>query len=229
MTYVARANLLARYARCGEHAPVQVATNHMIVDETARLHERVADPRADKAEPSFAQRFTHRLGFLRGVRYAACAKAIDPRLSADERPQIPIEAAVLPDDFGDGACVGDGGHDLGAVAHDSGLAHQPGDLRCLEARHARRIEPGECFAVVLALAQDRDPREPGLSAFEDQELEQTAIVVNGSSPFAIVIGAVQRIAFAPRAALRHRALAFARAYGAPSSPDTRRGRSCLFA
>ena len=71
-------------------------------------------------------------------------------------------------------------------------------------RHLRGIEPGESLAVRLALLQHRQPVQPGLRPFQNQEFEERPVVVNGDAPFAVVIFGEQR-AGGPRAAdsLRH--------------------------
>ena len=57
-----------------------------------------------------------------------------------------------------------------------GIGEQPLDVVGAEARDGLHVEPGEGTPVALALAQDRRPREAGLSAFEDQHLEEMAVV-----------------------------------------------------
>src|SRR5436190_23961981 len=55
--------------------------------------------------------------------------------------------------------------------------------------------------VVFALGEDRVPRQAGLRPFENQELEQRAVVAHWHAPFAVVIGDRERIA-RPAAAAR---------------------------
>ena len=74
----------------------------------------------------------------------------------------------------------DGGHDLGAVAHDAGVGHQRLDMRGVEAGDRRRLEAREGAAEGVALAQDGDPGQAGLEAVEDQLLEQGAVVDSGT-------------------------------------------------
>src|SRR5262249_7550342 len=63
-----------------------------------------------------------------------------------------------------------------------------------------RLEAVKGAAEVVALAQDRDPGQPGLKAVEHQFLEQRAIIVLRHAPFLVVIGDVQRILLRPGAA-----------------------------
>src|SRR5688572_12572043 len=55
--------------------------------------------------------------------------------------------------------------------------------------------------VVFPLGEDRVPRQAGLRALEDQELEQRAVVAHRHAPLAVVIRDRERIA-RPAAAAR---------------------------
>jgi hypothetical protein len=58
--------------------------------------------------------------------------------------------------------------------------------------------PANAPAEVLALAQDRDPAQAGLKAFERQLLEQASIVDDRTPPLVVVIrDVVGRIAGPP--------------------------------
>ena len=70
----------------------------------------------------------------------------------------------------------------------------------VEARDTRRVEPGERVAVAVALVEDRRPAQAGLRAFEDQEFEEHAVVVDRHAPFVVVIGRIARTAVSPRTA-----------------------------
>src|SRR6267378_3390177 len=100
--------------------------------------------------------------------------------------------------------VGDGGFDLAAVAHDAGVAEQPLDVALAESRDARGIESAERAAERLALAQDGDPREPGLEGVERELLVERAVVARRNAPLLVVVALVERISFGPGAALSRR-------------------------
>ena len=70
-------------------------------------------------------------------------------------------------------------------------------LRLRVARDLVRIEVVEGAAEIVALAQDRDPREPRLEAVENELLEQRAVVALRHAPLLVVIGDVERILFGP--------------------------------
>ena len=76
---------------------VAEAVDRVVVDEAARLHERVADRRADEAEPALLQVFAHAPSTPRsrpGAR-SACAQAVHLRLAVDEAPEVVAEAVEL--------------------------------------------------------------------------------------------------------------------------------------
>src|SRR5205807_9397528 len=62
-------------------------------------------------------------------------------------------------------------------------------------------------------AQDGEPRQAGLGAFEEQHLEQLAVVVDGHSPLPVVIVEIQRIAARPGAAPEPPAIGYGPAAG----------------
>src|SRR5262249_20325945 len=69
------------------------------------------------------------------------------------------------------------------------------------ARDRLWLEAVEGAAEVLALAQDGDPRQPGLEAVEHQLLVERAVVVFRHAPLLVVVGDVERIFLGPRTAL----------------------------
>src|SRR5437899_10348334 len=75
--------------------PVAEAAHDVVVDESRRLHERVADRRADEAEAAALQVLAHRarLGRLGGD-LGQRLPAPDDRLAADEVPPVVREAAA---------------------------------------------------------------------------------------------------------------------------------------
>jgi hypothetical protein len=87
-----------------------------------------------------------------------------------------------------------GGVDLRAVAHDACVAEELAFLCRAVARDFRRVEIVECAAVVLALRENRVPRQAGLRAFENQELEQRPVVAHRDAPLAVMVGGRERVA-----------------------------------
>ena len=66
------------------------------------------------------------------------------------------------------------------------------DVALVEPRHHLEVEARERPPEVLALAQDRQPRQPGLKALEAQLLEQADVVGDREAPLAVVVGPVVR-------------------------------------
>ena len=97
------------------------------------------------------------------------------------------------------ARVRDRGLDLPAMPDDSGVAEQPPDVALSEASDAFRVEAGERAPERVALAQDRDPGETRLEAFQADALVEPALVPDRAAPFLVVVGEVQRVARLPAA------------------------------
>ncbi len=92
------------------------------------------------------------------------------------------------------------GLDLAAVADDARVAEQPLDVARAHPRHAVEVEAVERVAERFALAQDREPGEPRLEPFEADLLEEAPVFADRKAPLLVVVGDVQRIVAAPRAA-----------------------------
>ena len=94
--------------------------HEMVVDHTGRLHERVADRRADESEAACLQRLRHRIGLSRARRHiAGTPPAIDLRRAADKGPRQCVEAAVFALRIDHGARVADRAFDFQTIADDA--------------------------------------------------------------------------------------------------------------
>src|SRR3972149_4033647 len=149
----------------------------MVVHQADRLHECVTDGRPDELEAAPHEVLRQGLRDPRPRRHLPDGMpAVADRMPADEAPQVRVEGSelLLHGEERPGAL-----HralDLGAVANDPLVAEQPADGGGAEARNPAGIEPGERLAISVALAQDRQPGEPGLCALEYEELEQLPVV-----------------------------------------------------
>ena len=83
---------------------------------------------------------------------------------------------------------------------DPRVSQQPVDIGGIVAGDLRGIEAVEGASEVVALAQDRQPRQARLEALEAQLLEQPPIVVDRMAPLVVVVRAIQRVAGRPPAA-----------------------------
>src|SRR5438105_15528373 len=108
---------------------VAKAGDEVIVDHANRLHEGVADSGAHEGEPALLERFRHRSA-LRGFGGEAleASPIVDLRLPADELPQESREAAFCLAQPQEGARARYAAFNLGAIANDPSIRHQPGDF-----------------------------------------------------------------------------------------------------
>jgi len=163
----------------------------VIVDHAGRLHQGVADGRADELESALNQIATHGVGFgcaRRNLRHFS--PTILLRFATDKIPEVSIETAELFPDCEKRVRILDRRCNLQSVAHDSGVAEQPFYIARAVTRDLLRTKTVERFAIILAFLENRRPAQPGLCAFEDQKFKQLSIVVNRHAPFLIMIGDV---------------------------------------
>src|SRR5947209_8433428 len=135
----------ARSARCrhsgfslGVADTVAPAIDEMIVDHADRLHKGIDDRGATEFETARFQilrDFPRQFGF-RG-NFADVTEIVADRLAVDEVPQI-LAKALLFLDVEVSARRRERPFDLGAVAHDACMLHQPFYFLRLVARAARR-------------------------------------------------------------------------------------------
>ena len=96
----------------------------MIVHQTAGLHERIHNRRADKVKPAFFQILAEGVG---GGRFDGNLPDIFPgvfnRLAADKTPDVRIEITELLDNFQITFRVLNGRSDLQTVSHDAFVSH----------------------------------------------------------------------------------------------------------
>ena len=176
-------------------------TDEMIVDHAGRLHERVADRGADELEPPTFQILAHRIRLRRPGRHILRRLAsVVPRLPAREAPQMRIEAAELRDDIGERLRILDRRIDLEPIADDAGIREQAGPFLRSILRDFRRVEVVQRLPVVVSFLEDGLPAQTRLGAFEDEELEQDAIVMHRHAPLAVVV-ADHELRFRPRTAI----------------------------
>src|SRR3977135_439547 len=91
---------------------------------------------------------------------------VDLRGAVDEIPQEFREAGAVFHDLQVGFGAVDRALDLGAIADDAGIVHQRLNFFGRVARDLLRLKIVERLSEILALAQDRDPRQSGLETVE---------------------------------------------------------------
>lgn len=128
-------------------------------------------------------------------------ETVDDRLPVGEEGEdIVVETAELSLHGHEQAGVVDGGVDLPAVSDDAFEVRQPFGLFRRHLRYPPHVEAVECRVVALPLAEDREPRQSRLGAFEHQEFEQGPVVGDGPPPLLVVVFDIQFVGPGPAAA-----------------------------
>src|SRR5262249_13197239 len=147
----------------------------------------VTDRGADEAETALLQILAHGVGFWSAGMYRlGSSPVIYFRPAFGEMPDVFIEAAEFLLDCQVSVRVGNGGGDFESVANDPGIFQQRADFLCVIPRDLFRVEAIKGAAIVFPLIENRFPAQAGLRAFENQEFEESAVVVNGHTPFLVV-------------------------------------------
>ena len=111
-----------------------------------------------------------------------------------------MEASELALDFEKRARVADRRCDFESVADDAGVGRGFVDLFRGEACDFDGIEMSEHSAIGVAFLEDGGPAEARLGAFEDEEFEKGAVVVDGDAPFVVVVVEHEWVGAGPGAA-----------------------------
>ena len=194
---------------------VTVAVDQMVIDHPGRLHEGINDRRPDELKsaaptvPSTSPlkpEFPPGTCFTERKRFTFGTPSRNPHSRAENPGPFSIMSSQARAD---------------ATAPSIFMRLRTMPASCISrsiflrrvARDFLRHESVEGFAEILALAQDRDPREPRLESVEHELLEERAVVALRHAPFVIVIGDVKRVLPGPRTA----ALAVGMDAGQPSA------------
>src|SRR5271169_6204256 len=122
-----------------------------------------------------------------GRHLSSLEPAILHRPSADELPNVSIEAAEFLLNHEEGAGILDGRANFEPVANDPGIFQQRCNLRFVESGDFARIEAVESGSIGGSFFQNGNPAQTRLSAFQYQEFEEKAVIVYGHAPFFIVV------------------------------------------
>src|ERR1700688_953404 len=177
------------------------AVTLVLIDDSHCLHEGVANSGPDEPEASTLQILAHRITLGGGLGDAAQVQRPPAQRTAfGELPNVAVEGALGSLDLKIRPGVGIERLDFESISDDAGIQQQAPALRVAVAGHLLRVENVECFAVGRALVQNGQPAQAGLRAFETQHLEELPVGMHGHSPLDVVIGDIQRVRRAPRAA-----------------------------
>src|ERR1700722_5954793 len=104
------------------------------------------------------------------------------------------ERAVTRTELLDTRSVGDRSLHLEAVANDAGAREQTRSIFRPIRHKGINFEMVEGCAEVIALAQNRQPRQAGLIDLQSQPLEQSRLIGYGVAIFIVVIRLMKRMA-----------------------------------
>lgn len=161
----------------------------MIVDETGRLQERIGDHWTEEFEASVFE-VSGKIGGL-GTGHTSFSPGSMSDLSIDETPGVFREAAGFFLDHEKYLGIRDGGFNLQTIPDDACVLHEPSDIAGTKTGDALGIETGESLPIVFTTLQDGLPRQSGLSALEEKELEESRIVSHGLPPFSIMVALIK--------------------------------------
>jgi hypothetical protein len=179
---------------------VAEAVYQVVVDHAHGLHEGVADRGAHEGEAALPELPAHGVGLRRAAGHLPQAlPRVLFRPAAGELPDEPIEAPELPPHGEQGPGIPDRAADLQLVAHDPRIGQELLHPGVPVGGDPIGVEAVEGPAVVLPLSQDGEPGKAGLGAFQNQELEEPPVVVDGNAPLPVVVVAIERIVARPGA------------------------------
>src|SRR6266699_3318200 len=157
---------------------VEVAGGQVIIHKASGLHEGIDDRSANETEAALAQIFAEGVRFGRGCgELLQSVPLVYEGLASDEPPDVFVECSELALKLEEGARIANGGFDFQPIADDAFVGKQGSNLSLIVLRDLLRIKTVEGATIVVALLEDRIPTEPGLCAFENEELEEDALVV----------------------------------------------------
>src|SRR5438132_4478119 len=187
------------------HLTLAETARDVVIDHADGLHVRVDDGGTDQPEATAFQVLAEGVGLL-ALRRDVLDRSgtILLRSPVDKTPLIGGETPELVPHAQEGPGVLDRRFDLEPVANDARVSEELLHLAGIEARDALGIEAGKGPPVGFPLPQDRDPAQAGLGTFEEQELEQSVVVVNRDTPLLVVVADVEGVRSAPPTA-SHRA------------------------
>jgi len=169
-----------------------VAAAQVIVDESYRLHGGVRRGGSDEDQANLLQRsaqFGARRCDCRDIGHGSGSPTWSAR---GERPHQLLQRAgsTLGPKALDRQCVRDRGIDLGSVADDPCIGHQPDPVKVGERGDRVDVEVREGGSKTCALAQDGQPGQTALESLERNPLEDRRLAVNRPTPLLVVVGLV---------------------------------------
>jgi len=181
----------SEYSRCHsflEQLFVTKTSDGVVVDQADRLHEGIADRRADEREAPPLEVSAHRIGFLgSGGNLLQFLPFVHNGLAVYELPDVPIKGAKFLLDSKERLGVLDGACNFKPVPDDAVVLEQLSLPPPVIAGHFSHIKAIEGCTIIFPLAKNCVPTQSRLCSLKDQELKKHTIVVLGNTPLKIVV------------------------------------------
>lgn len=177
----------------------------VVVDHAGRLHVGIHDGRAYESEAAFFHILAESVGYRGSGGHGFDRRpVILHRLIFNEAPYVVREAAEFFLNAQKRPGILPGTVNFQPIADDPGILQQCVQLAVGVAGDLFGVKVVEQGPVALPLAQDRDPGQPGLGAFEQEHFEQVLVIAGGNPPLSVVIAGIQWIIATPGTAFFHR-------------------------
>jgi hypothetical protein len=122
---------------------------------------------------------------------------VHQRFSSGKLPDVGIKRAGFFLNFKKNLRIPDGSPDFGPVTDNAGIAEQAVIIFFGVGGNLHRVKIIERPAKTLSSVQYGFPAQAGLKGIEHKELEEFSIVMNGHSPFSVVVFNHQRVVARP--------------------------------
>jgi len=127
---------------------------------------------------------------------------IHARLPADKLPEKLVERAEFVLHLEEGPGVFHCRAHLEAITHQSGVLQKHANLARVVSGDHFRIESIKRKAIGVTFAEDNFPTQPGLMTLEDQKLKKLPVVMQGRTPFLVMVPNGE-VGLGPMATLKH--------------------------
>ena len=175
----------------------------MIIHHADRLHERIADGRADKFETALEQVFTHGIGFFgRHRNVLHWFNFVIHLLPADKLPNIGIKRAEFFLNLQKLFSILDCRGNFEAIADNASISKKPFNIFRSIMSNNFCVKSTECFAVIFTFIKDCLPRESCLGTFQNKKFEKCIVIMRRHAPFFVMVFYHELITPTPLTAIR---------------------------
>ena len=166
----------------------------MVIHESCRLHESVADCAPTKRKSPLFHVLAHGIRLrTRRLPVLRILDIPDDALSIHERPDIPVKGTELFGNRKVGLRILHRTMDLHLISDDPRILHELRKLFFCIVADGNRVEVVESLPEILTLAQDCAPGQSCLEGIQDQELEKLQVIMEFHTPLVVMIFSLHRI------------------------------------